>query len=183
MERTYPADAISNVGGAFGRLGRVERIWAPWRLEYVKDASKDAGDECIFCAAMARDDDEASLIVHRSERCFVILNKYPYTNGHLMLAPFEHLATIQRLDVPTVGELMALAQRAMTVLEDEYRPHGYNVGFNQGRVAGAGVAHHIHLHVVPRWGGDTNFMPVLGDTRVMAQTLEQTYAALRGRFA
>jgi len=159
-----------------------ERIWAPWRLEYVKDAAKDVEDECIFCAKPADEDDEANLIVHRGGRCFVILNKYPYTNGHLMVAPFEHLATIQELDAATVGELMALAQRAMSVLEDEYSPHGYNVGFNQGRVAGAGVEHHIHLHVVPRWGGDTNFMPVIADTRVMAQTLEQTYAALRGRF-
>jgi len=159
-----------------------ERIWAPWRLEYVKDAAKDVEDECIFCAKPADEDDEANLIVHRGGRCFVILNKYPYTNGHLMVAPFEHLATIQELDAATVGELMALAQRAMSVLEDEYSPHGYNVGFNQGRVAGAGLEHHIHLHVVPRWGGDTNFMPVIADTRVMAQTLEQTYAALRGRF-
>jgi ATP adenylyltransferase len=159
-----------------------ERIWAPWRLEYVKDAAKDVEDECIFCAKPAEADDEANLIVHRGERCFVILNKYPYTNGHLMVAPFEHLPTIQELDPVTVGELMALAQRAMSVLEDEYSPHGYNVGFNQGRVAGAGVEHHIHMHVVPRWGGDTNFMPVIADTRVMAQTLEQTYAALRGRF-
>ncbi len=159
-----------------------ERIWAPWRLEYVKDAAKDVEDECIFCAKPADEDDEANLIVHRGGRCFVILNKYPYTNGHLMVAPFAHLATIQELDAATVGELMALAQRAMSVLEDEYSPHGYNVGFNQGRVAGAGVEHHIHLHVVPRWGGDTNFMPVIADTRVMAQTLEQTYAALRGRF-
>jgi ATP adenylyltransferase len=159
-----------------------ERIWAPWRLEYVKDAAKDAEDACIFCAKAGEGDDEANLIVHRGERCFVILNKYPYTNGHLMVAPFEHLATIQELDAATVGELMALAQRAMTVLEDEYSPHGYNVGFNQGRVAGAGVEHHMHMHVVPRWGGDTNFMPVIADTRVMAQTLEQTYAALRGRF-
>ena len=159
-----------------------ERIWAPWRLEYVKDAAKDVEDECIFCAKPADEDDQANLIVHRGGRCFVILNKYPYTNGHLMVAPFAHLATIQELDAATVGELMALAQRAMSVLEDEYSPHGYNVGFNQGRVAGAGVEHHIHLHVVPRWGGDTNFMPVIADTRVMAQTLEQTYAALRGRF-
>lgn len=158
-----------------------ERIWAPWRLEYVKDAAKDVEDECVFCAKPAEDDDEANLIVHRGERCFVILNKYPYTNGHLMVAPFDHLATIQELDPATVAELMALAQRAMSVLEDEYSPHGYNVGFNQGRVAGAGVEHHIHMHVVPRWGGDTNFMSVIADTRVMAQTLEQTYAALRGR--
>src|SRR5204862_522332 len=104
-----------------------ERIWAPWRLEYVKDAAKDVEDECIFCAKPADEDDEANLIVHRGGRCFVILNKYPYTNGHLMVAPFEHLATIQELDAATVGELMALAQRAMSVLEDEYSPHGYNV--------------------------------------------------------
>jgi ATP adenylyltransferase len=158
-----------------------ERIWAPWRLEYVKDASKGSNGECIFCVE-PEGDDEASLIVHRGERCFVILNKYPYTNGHLMVAPFEHVGTIQDLDGKTVSELMALAQRAMTVLQDEYDPHGYNVGFNQGRVAGAGVEDHIHMHVVPRWGGDTNFMSVIADTRVMAQTLEQTYAALRGRF-
>ena len=158
-----------------------ERIWAPWRLEYVKGAAKDSSDECVFCVG-AEADDEAKLIVHRGERCFVILNKYPYTNGHLMVAPYEHVATMQELDADTLGELMALVQRSITILEAEYSPHGYNLGFNQGRVAGAGVEHHVHMHVVPRWGGDTNFMSVVGDTRVMAQTLEQTYAALRGRF-
>jgi ATP adenylyltransferase len=159
-----------------------ERIWAPWRLAYVKDASKDSADECVFCAKPAEDDDEANLIVHRGERCFVILNLYPYTNGHLMVAPFQHVATLPELDAETVAEMMALAQSAMRLLEDTYSPHGYNVGFNQGRVAGAGVEHHIHMHVVPRWGGDTNFMPVLADVRVMPQTLEQTYEALRGGF-
>jgi ATP adenylyltransferase len=158
------------------------RIWAPWRLEYVKDAAKDAEEECVFCAAPAADDDEANLIVHRSERCFVILNKFPYTNGHLMVAPYEHLATLPEVDAETVTELMGLAQRAMVGLEERYSPHGYNVGFNQGRVAGAGFEHHIHMHVVPRWGGDTNFMPVLADTRVMPQSLEQSYETLRGAF-
>jgi ATP adenylyltransferase len=158
-----------------------QRIWAPWRLAYVKDATKDAEDECVFCAKPAVGDDEASLIVHRGERCFVILNKYPYTNGHLMVAPFEHIGALPELDTETVAEMMGLAQRAIVALEQTYSPHGYNVGFNQGRVAGAGVEHHIHMHVVPRWGGDTNFMPVLADTRVMPQTLEQSYEALRGR--
>ena len=158
------------------------RIWAPWRLEYVKDASKDNEEECIFCAKPAEDDDEANLIVHRGGRCFVIMNKFPYTNGHLMVAPYEHLATLQELPPETVAEVMALAQRAMGQLEQTYAPQGYNVGFNQGRVAGAGVEHHIHMHVVPRWGGDTNFMPVLADTRVMPQTLEQTFEALQGAF-
>jgi ATP adenylyltransferase len=159
-----------------------ERIWAPWRLAYVKDASKDSGEECIFCAKPGGDDDEANLIVHRGERCFVILNLYPYTNGHLMVAPYEHVASLPALDSDTVGEMMALSQQAMRLLEERYSPHGYNVGFNQGRVAGAGVEHHIHMHIVPRWGGDTNFMPVLADVRVMPQTLDQTYEALRGGF-
>jgi ATP adenylyltransferase len=157
-----------------------QRIWAPWRLPYVKGASKDSEDECIFCTKPAADDDEANLIVHRGERCFVILNLFPYTNGHLMVAPYEHLATLGDLDPDTLAEMMRLTQRAMAVLEEKYEPHGYNVGFNQGRVAGAGVEHHIHMHVVPRWGGDTNFMPVLADTRVMPETLEDSYAVLKG---
>jgi ATP adenylyltransferase len=158
------------------------RIWAPWRLAYVKDASKDAEEECIFCAASEGSDDEENLVVHRAERCFVLLNKFPYTNGHLMVAPYAHLATLPEVDTETVTELMGLAQKAMVGLEERYSPHGYNVGFNQGRIAGAGFEHHIHMHVVPRWGGDTNFMPVLADTRVMPQTLEQSYEALRGAF-
>jgi ATP adenylyltransferase len=158
------------------------RIWAPWRLAYVKDAGKDVEEECIFCAAPAGDDDDANLIVHRGERCFVILNKFPYTNGHLMVAPYEHLSTLPEVDAETIAELMGLAQKGMVGLEERYSPHGYNVGFNQGRVAGAGFEHHIHMHVVPRWGGDTNYMPVLADTRVMPQSLEQSYEALRGVF-
>ena len=157
------------------------RIWAPWRLAYVKDADKET-EECIFCAKPAADDDDANLIVHRGESTFVILNLFPYTNGHLMIAPYRHSARLQDLTAAETAEMMALAQRAMDHLEQVYEPHGYNVGFNQGRVAGAGVEHHIHMHVVPRWGGDTNFMPVLGDTRVMPQSLEDSYAALRDAF-
>jgi ATP adenylyltransferase len=159
-----------------------QRIWAPWRLPYVTDVSKDSEAACIFCIKPAEDDDEANLIVHRGERCFVILNLFPYTSGHLMIAPYDHLPALQELDDDTVAEMMALAQQAMVVLENKYDPHGYNVGFNQGRVAGAGYEGHIHLHVVPRWAGDTNFMPVLADTRVMPQSLEQSYEALKGAF-
>ena len=160
------------------------RIWAPWRLKYVKDASKDSEEECIFCefSREGPENDQANLIVHRGERCFVILNKFPYTNGHLMVAPFEHVGSLAEIDSETTTEMMDLAKQAMTILEGHYSPHGYNVGFNQGRVAGAGVEHHIHMHVVPRWGGDTNFMPVLADTRVMPQTVEQSYEALAGSF-
>ncbi len=159
-----------------------QRIWAPWRLPYVKDASKDSEAECIFCIKPAEDDDEANLIVHRGERCFVILNLFPYTNGHLMIAPYDHLPTLRELEADTVAEMMALTQRAMVVLDEKYDPQGYNVGVNQGRVAGAGYEGHIHLHVVPRWAGDTNYMPVLADTRVMPQSLEQSYEALKGAF-
>jgi len=160
------------------------RIWAPWRLKYVKGAKDDAGGECIFCAKPGEgpEHDRENLIVHRGERCYVILNRYPYTNGHLMIAPYAHVATLPAVDADTVAEMMSLAQKGMTVLETIYSPQGYNVGFNQGRVAGAGFEHHIHMHVVPRWGGDTNFMPVLADTRVMPQSLEQSYEALAGAF-
>jgi ATP adenylyltransferase len=158
------------------------RIWAPWRLAYVKDASKDNEDECIFCTKPAEQDDERNLIVHRGERCFVILNLFPYTNGHLMVAPYEHTGKLQDLDPETVAEMMDLAQQSMRRLEQVYEPHGYNVGFNQGRIAGAGFEGHIHLHVVPRWGGDTNFMPVIGDTRVMPQSLEDSFRALKEAF-
>jgi ATP adenylyltransferase len=159
-----------------------QRIWAPWRLAYVKDATKDVEQGCIFCSKPGEGDDAANLIAHRGERCFVILNRFPYTNGHLMVAPYEHVAALEDVDADTIAEMMALAQQSIRALDDVYAPQGFNVGFNQGRVAGAGVEHHIHMHVVPRWGGDTNFMPVLGDTRVLPQSLEDSYAALRGRF-
>jgi ATP adenylyltransferase len=158
------------------------RIWAPWRLPYVKDASKDTDEGCIFCTAPAENDDRRTLIVHRGDRCFVILNKFPYTNGHLMVAPYEHLATLPDLNSETLTEMMALAQRAIVVLDDAYAPQGYNAGLNQGRIAGAGFADHIHLHVVPRWAGDTNYMPVVADTRVMPQSLADSYDALEGKF-
>ena len=158
------------------------RIWAPWRLAYVTDASKDIEEECIFCAKPEAEDDEANLIVHRGKGCFVMLNLFPYTNGHLMVAPYEHVARLQDLPPETLAEIMTMAQRAMSRLESVYEPHGYNVGFNQGRIAGAGVEHHIHMHVVPRWAGDNNFMPVIADTKVMPQTIEQSFEALKGGF-
>ena len=158
-----------------------QRIWAPWRLRYVKNAKKS--DECVFCAKPGAGDDRANLIVHRGERCFVILNLFPYTNGHLMVAPFEHVGRLQEIDPEVTAEMMGLAQKAMSRMETVYDPEGFNVGINQGRVAGAGVEGHIHLHVVPRWAGDNNYMPVLADTRVMPQSLEESYDALEGGFA
>jgi len=157
-----------------------ERIWAPWRLRYVKDANKS--DECVFCTKPALGDDREALIVHRGERCFVILNLFPYTSGHLMVMPFEHVGRLQEVEPDVMAEMMDLAQQSMRRLEEVYSPEGFNVGLNQGRVAGAGVEGHIHLHVVPRWAGDNNYMPVLADTRVMPQSLEESYDALRGGF-
>ena len=158
-----------------------QRIWAPWRLRYVKNAKKS--DECVFCAKPGAGDDRANLIVHRGERCFVILNLFPYTNGHLMVAPFDHIARLQDVEPDVTAEMIGLAQQAMRRMDEVYDPEGFNVGMNQGRVAGAGVDGHIHLHVVPRWAGDNNYMPVLADTRVMPQTLEESYDALEGGFA
>lgn len=156
------------------------RIWAPWRLRYVKGASKS--DECIFCTKPLEGDDRGTLIVHRGERCFVILNLFPYTNGHLMVAPFEHAGRYQDLSAETTAEMTALAQQAMSRIEAVYEPEGFNVGINQGRVAGAGIEGHIHMHVVPRWAGDNNYMPVIADTRVMPQSLEESYDAMLGGF-
>ena len=156
------------------------RIWAPWRLKYLKQASNS--DECIFCTKPEEGDDRGALIVHRSERCYVILNLFPYTNGHLMVAPYEHLGRFQDIAPETTAEMNALAQRSMEIIEGVYAPEGFNLGINQGRIAGAGVEGHIHLHVVPRWAGDNNYMPVIADTKVMPQSLEESYDALQGGF-
>jgi ATP adenylyltransferase len=140
-------------------------------------------DECIFCSKPALGDDAAALIPYRGERCFVMMNAFPYTSGHLMIAPYEHTAALAELDEQTAGELMRLTQRSLRALGSAYGPGGFNVGANLGSVAGAGVADHLHLHVVPRWEGDTNFMPVVGDTVVLPQSLEDSYADVRKAFA
>jgi ATP adenylyltransferase len=165
-----------------------QRLWAPWRLEYIKSAkNREAADgaihECIFCSKPALGDDERALIPHRGRRCFVMLNAFPYTSGHVMVAPYEHTADLASLDDETSLELFRLAQRSIQALGQTYGPDGYNVGFNLGRVAGAGVEHHVHMHVVPRWAGDNNFMPVVSDTRVLPQSLEESFATLREAFA
>ncbi len=159
-----------------------ERLWAPWRLDYIRGPGSE---ECIFCRATSGSggDDEANLVVHRGQRCFLLLNAFPYTSGHVMIAPFEHVPSIEQLDPPALTELMTLSQRALAVLRETYRPEGFNLGINQGRVAGAGIEDHVHLHVVPRWGGDTNFMSAVGDARVLPQRLEDSWAELRERYA
>ena len=154
----------------------MERLWAPWRLAYVKSDS-DAGG-CVFCAKPGEDDEE-SLILHRGERCYALLNLYPYANGHVLVAPYRHAAAPGDLDADERAECWDLLDRSIAALDRALHPHGHNVGLNLGRAAGAGIEQHLHLHVVPRWNGDINFMPVLADVRVMPQTLQQTWAALR----
>ena len=152
-------------------LTAARQLWAPWRLEYVQAADEDAG--CVFCRA-ADADDEHALVVHRGDRAFVLLNKYPYASGHLMVAPFRHEADFGRLTGDEALEIHRLASAGLAALTATMRPQGYNLGWNLGRIAGAGVVDHVHLHVVPRWAGDTNFMPVLADVKVMPEALVET---------
>ena len=156
----------------------MDYLWTPWRYSYIASGVKD--DECIFCAAAERHDDAQSLIVLRAKKNFVILNRYPYTSGHVMVVPYAHRATLADSEPETLSEMMALAQRMERALESLYHPNGYNVGINIGKAAGAGIAGHLHLHVLPRWIGDTNFMTTVGETRVQPEDLATTYERLRG---
>ena len=149
----------------------TRQLWAPWRLEYVQSADEQPG--CVFCNA-ARGDDEAGLVVHRGELGFVLLNRFPYSSGHLMVAPYRHGAGFEEVREDEALELHRLAAAAVGVLREAMHPDGYNIGWNLGRVAGAGIVDHVHLHVVPRWGGDTNFMPVLADVKVIPEHLAAT---------
>ena len=155
-----------------------ERLWAPWRMAYVSEAGKPSA-ECIFCAKPAEDADAQNLIVWRGEYCFVILNLFPYTSGHLMIVPYRHAPDLASLTDAEWLELGRLMRQCLRALEREYRPDGFNVGFNLGRAAGAGIEGHLHMHIVPRWHGDTNFMATIGETRVLPESLEQTYTRLR----
>ena len=146
-------------------------LWAPWRLEYIERADEQEG--CVFCLAAAGDDEER-LVVHRGVGAFVLLNKFPYSSGHLMIAPFRHVGELGELDDAEALEIHRLAERGLGALATTYSPQGYNLGWNLGRIAGAGVVDHVHMHVVPRWAGDTNFMPVLADVKVLPEHLVQT---------
>jgi ATP adenylyltransferase len=165
----------------------VDRLWTPWRMVFIEQASGAAPAErpaCFLCAKPAEgpERDRANLILYRGQRAYVLMNLYPYNSGHLMVAPYAHGGDLPALPDATADELFALTRRAVAVLQAEYRPEGFNVGMNLGLPAGAGVPDHLHVHVVPRWNGDTNFMPVLGDTKVLPESLEQTYDRLLPRF-
>jgi len=155
----------------------MDYIWTPWRYRYVADASKDS--RCIFCDALDAGDDRRVLIVLRGTKNFVILNRYPYTSGHVMVVPYVHVANLVDAEPETLAEMMQIAQRLERALGNTYHPQGYNLGMNLGRAAGAGVTGHLHLHVLPRWAGDANFMTVTGETRVEPEELSITFERLR----
>jgi ATP adenylyltransferase len=157
----------------------MNHIWSPWRMEYI-ESHKEAG--CVFCSAQEMEDGAENLIAFRSERAYVILNRYPYTSGHLMVVPFDHKPNLEELDPQTRAEMMELTTRCMTVLRKIYHPEAFNMGANIGESAGAGVKSHVHIHIVPRWGGDTNFMTVVGEVRVLPESLERTYERVRSAF-
>lgn len=164
----------------------MDRLWSPWRYDYIKSGSNEQAGQpnpCIFCALQQNPaDDEKNFIVHRATHNFIVLNLYPYISGHLLIVPFAHLGELDDAPKETTDELMDLSKRCQTALREVYRPHGFNLGMNLGRSAGAGVAEHIHLHIMPRWTGDANFMSTIGETRVIPEDLSETYRKLRGRF-
>jgi ATP adenylyltransferase len=159
----------------------MDYLWTPWRYRYIADTTKDIG--CIFCEAIAANNDSKTLIVLRAKNAFIILNRYPYTTGHVMVVPYAHVADLSIAEPETLAEMMRLAQQVQAALEKTYHPQGYNLGMNLGRAAGAGVVGHLHLHVLPRWSGDANFMTVVGETRVEPEELSTTYDKLRKALA
>jgi ATP adenylyltransferase len=159
----------------------MDYLWTPWRYAYVSTAEKSAG--CVFCDAVKAGDDAKSKIVHRGQNCFVILNTYPYTPGHVMVVPYQHLDELRKLPSEAASEMMSLSQRVETVLRDLYHPDGINLGMNIGKAAGAGIASHIHMHVLPRWVADANFLSVVGETRVLPELLEETWKRMTAAFS
>ena len=155
----------------------MDYLWTPWRYAYVKDA--DSAPGCVFCRVLQEGGDKKNWILHRGTECFVILNSYPYTSGHVMVLPYAHLDELGKLSAAAAHEMMDLCQRVETALLEVYRPDGVNLGMNIGKAAGAGVAGHIHMHMLPRWVADSNFMTVVGETRVLPETLEQTWEKLK----
>jgi ATP adenylyltransferase len=158
----------------------MDHLWTPWRMAYLR-GEEPLPEDCLFCSAPQMEDAQVH-IVHRGNLCYAILNRFPYNNGHLMIVPHAHVATLEELSAEVLAELMALTQLSLQVLREAYNPQGFNVGMNIGEVAGAGVAGHIHLHIVPRWGGDNSYMSTVGKTRVIPEWLDQTYERLRPLF-
>ncbi len=156
----------------------MKHIWAPWRIHYLKGMSGKDGLGCLFCRVARQRKDTKNLIVYRGPQTFVILNKYPYNNGHILIVPYMHTGSLSQLSSAVLSELMLQAQIFQEILKPLLHPDGWNIGMNIGKGAGAGIDKHIHMHVLPRWNGDTNFLPVLSETKVISQSLEEFYSAL-----
>jgi ATP adenylyltransferase len=161
----------------------VDYLWSPWRYPYMEQVTKEKQPDCIFCDALASNDDSATLIVYRGTKSFVILNRFPYTSGHVMIVPYAHVASLELCEAAALREMMELAQCAEKAFAANYKPDGMNLGMNLGKAAGAGVAGHLHLHALPRWYGDTNFLTVTGETRVHPEDLRMTYEKMRKALA
>jgi ATP adenylyltransferase len=161
----------------------MDYLWSPWRYQYMARAAAGGQPGCFLCDAAARKDDAETLIVLRAKKSFIILNRYPYTSGHVMIVPYAHVAELARCDAESLSEMMRLAQRVEAAFHETYKPDGMNLGMNLGRAAGAGVEGHLHLHALPRWFGDTNFMTVAAETRVQPEDLSTTYSRLRSALA
>jgi ATP adenylyltransferase len=164
----------------------MDRLWSPWRYDYIKSGSSGGESSelppCVFCSLLAAEgDDESKFIVRRAAHNFVVLNIYPYISGHLLIVPYAHLSELAAAEKESTDEMMDLTKRCQAVLLDIYHPHGFNLGMNLGRSAGAGVAEHFHMHILPRWTGDANFMSTIGETRVIPEDLSTTYRKLLGR--
>ncbi len=156
----------------------MDTMWAPWRMEYILKAKDGEPEECTFCSRLAQHDDKENLILLRHEFAFIIMNRFPYNNGHLMVVPYRHSGDILELPGKEHNDLFGLIQLAVKALTNVMQPDSFNIGMNLGRVAGAGIADHLHYHIVPRWNGDTNFMPVISDTKVVSEALDKTYDKL-----
>jgi len=155
----------------------MNHLWSPWRMKYIRRQKTPKG--CVFCDAVQREDGESNLIVARGKHAFVILNRYPYTSGHIMIVPLKHIGSFEKIDEETSAEVMRLTRQGITTLDKVYKPNGYNMGANLGASAGAGIANHIHFHLVPRWDGDTNFMTSIGETRILPEDLSETFKQIK----
>lgn len=161
----------------------MDRLWSPWRAKYIASGVDSEGQGCVFCRIAADPEhDEDNFVLHRAEHAFIVLNLYPYITGHLMVVPYLHTSEFDSVPKEITGELMDLAKRSQTALREVYSPSGFNLGMNLGAAGGAGIADHMHIHLLPRWSGDTNFMTTVAETRVLPEDLKTTYSKLRTKF-
>jgi ATP adenylyltransferase len=157
----------------------MKRLWAPWRAKYIENFSQEEDRKCLFCEKASSRNDKENFILYRSKECYIIMNLFPYNSGHIMIVPYKHTADINELSDEENLDIMRTIRKGIQALTKALKPHGFNIGANLGRVSGAGIAEHIHFHIVPRWNGDTNFMPIIGDTKVISEHIEDTYKKLK----